>query len=45
MTHEDCPVREVLSRVGDKWSVHIVAVLREGSMRFSDLRRSIDGIS
>ena len=45
ITHDDCPVREVLSRVGDKWSVLIVAVLRDGSMRFSDLRRSIDGIS
>ena len=41
-----CPaVREVLSRVGDKWSVLIVVVLGEGRRRFSELRRSIDGIS
>lgn len=45
ITHDDCPVREVLSRVGDKWSILVVAVLRDGSMRFNDLRRSIDGIS
>lgn len=45
ITHDDCPVRDVLSRIGDKWSVLVVAVLRVGSMRFNDLRRSIDGIS
>lgn len=43
--HDDCPVREVLSRVGDKWSILVVSILRDGSMRFSDLRRSVEGIS
>jgi DNA-binding HxlR family transcriptional regulator len=43
---ESCPaVKEVLNRVGDKWSVQIVDLLGEGPMRFSDLRRSIEGIS
>jgi len=43
---EACPaVREVLHRVGDKWSVQIVALLGDGSMRFSELRRAIEGIS
>jgi DNA-binding HxlR family transcriptional regulator len=43
---ESCPaVRDVLNRVGDKWSVQIVALLGDGSMRFSELRRSIEGIS
>src|SRR4026207_498789 len=42
----ECPaVREVLHRVGDKWSVQIVALLGDGSQRFSELRRSIEGIS
>jgi len=41
-----CPaVREVLNRVGDKWSVQIVALLGDGPMRFSELRRAIEGIS
>jgi DNA-binding HxlR family transcriptional regulator len=41
-----CPaVREVLNRVGDKWSVQIVALLGDGALRFSELRRAIDGIS
>lgn len=42
----ECPaVREVLNRVGDKWSVLVVALLGEGKKRFSELRREIEGIS
>lgn len=43
---EACPaVREVLNRVGDKWSVQVIALLGDGPMRFSELRRQIEGIS
>jgi DNA-binding HxlR family transcriptional regulator len=38
-------VREVLNRVGDKWSVLIVGLLANGPRRFSELRRTIEGIS
>jgi len=45
-SHDSClAVREILDRVGDKWSVLIVALLTDGPRRFSDLRRSIEGIS
>ncbi|HVG61795.1 MAG TPA: helix-turn-helix domain-containing protein [Hyalangium sp.] len=37
--------REVLNRVGDKWSVLVIALLGDGPQRFSELRRSIEGIS
>lgn len=41
-----CPaVREVLSRVGDKWSVLVIGLLRDGPKRFSELRRTIEGVS
>lgn len=44
--HENCPaVRDALDRVGDKWSMLVVAMLHGGSQRFSELRRSIDGVS
>lgn len=44
--HESClAVREVLNLVGDKWSVLIVSLLRDGPKRFSELRRMIEGIS
>jgi len=41
----DCPVREILDIVGDKWSVLIVVMLGERTYRFSELHRSIEGIS
>ena len=42
----ECPaVREVLSRVGDKWSVLVVVLLGDDKKRFGELRRSIEGIS
>lgn len=37
--------RELLSRVGDKWSILIVVHLERGPLRFNELKRSIDGIS
>lgn len=41
-----CPaVREVLNRVGDKWSVQVVGLLGDGKKRFSELRHTIEGIS
>jgi DNA-binding HxlR family transcriptional regulator len=42
----DCrAVSEVLSRVGDKWSVLVVTKLGSGAKRFNELRREIGGIS
>lgn len=43
---EDCrAVSEILSRVGDKWTVLVVQYLGDGPMRFSELKRTIGGIS
>lgn len=44
-TRECQTVSELLSRIGDKWSVLVVASLGEGALRFSALRRRINGIS
>ena len=42
----DCrPVAEILSRIGDKWSVMLVMELTFGTRRFSELRRTLHGIS
>jgi DNA-binding HxlR family transcriptional regulator len=44
--HGDCSkVSDILSRVGDKWSVLIIMMLSDGPKRFNALRRSISGIS
>jgi len=40
-----CPVRDVLDRIGDKWSVLILKNLEEGPQRFGALRRRIGDIS
>jgi DNA-binding HxlR family transcriptional regulator len=45
LTDECQSVSEVLARVGSKWTVLIVGLLGGGPMRFSELRRSVDGIS
>ncbi len=36
---------DILNRIGDKWSVMVVAHLGKGTMRFSEIRRAVDGIS
>ena len=41
----DCPARKLLDRIGDKWSVLILLLLGDGELRFSVLKRRIDGIS
>lgn len=43
---EDCrKISAVLSRVGDKWTILVVRYLGERTLRFSELRRRIGGIS
>jgi len=39
------PVTDILSRVGDKWSVMIVMLLGPGPRRFNEIRPAINGIS
>jgi DNA-binding HxlR family transcriptional regulator len=40
-----CPVRDVLDRIGDKWSTLLVIVLGGGPHRFGELRRAVPDIS
>ena len=43
---DDCPVRNVLDRVGDKWSILIISILGEcGTLRFNELNHLIGNIS
>ncbi|MEW1718503.1 helix-turn-helix domain-containing protein [Streptomyces sp. NPDC093109] len=44
-TREDCEVRQILDRVADKWSLLVIALLDRRTLRFTELRREIDGIS
>src|SRR5580698_2695177 len=38
-------VREVLSLVGDKWSVLVIVLLGDTTRRFNEIKRLVDGIS
>ena len=43
---ENCPIRNLLCRLGDKWSMLVmISLSANGVMRFSDLQRSIGDIS
>ena len=39
------PITDILTRVGDKWSVMVVMLLGNGTKRFNEMRRVIGGIS
>ncbi len=41
-----CPIKDVLDRVGDKWSIYVITTLgKEGVLRFNELKHHIQGIS
>jgi DNA-binding HxlR family transcriptional regulator len=42
---EQCPSRDVLKHVTSRWGVLILVALRDGTHRFSDLRRKMGGVS
>jgi DNA-binding HxlR family transcriptional regulator len=43
--HNDCPARMVLDHVTGRWGVLILTSLRDGDLRFYQLREKVEGIS
>jgi DNA-binding HxlR family transcriptional regulator len=44
--HQDCQkVSQILARIGEKWSMLVVMLLRDGPRRFNDIKRNVAGIS
>lgn len=43
--YEQCPVTDVLRRVGDKWSILVIVLLGRRPYRFNELHRGIEAIS
>ena len=41
----NCPTRQVLDCIADKWTVLVIRRLADGTLRFAQLRRAVDGIS
>jgi DNA-binding HxlR family transcriptional regulator len=40
-----CPTRQVVGRIGDKWSLLALYALAPGTLRFSELRTRVEGVS
>lgn len=43
--NEECPIRNVVSQIGDKWSVLVLFALVDGEDRFNSLKSRVIGIS
>ena len=41
----DCPSRQVLDRIADKWTALVIHALSDGTLRYSELQRKVDGVS
>ncbi|MEA5456408.1 helix-turn-helix domain-containing protein [Sinomonas sp. JGH33] len=41
----DCPSRVVLQRIGDKWTPLIVESLKDGPLRFGEVRTAVGGVT
>ncbi|MFF2002854.1 winged helix-turn-helix transcriptional regulator [Kitasatospora sp. NPDC058201] len=42
---EECPAREALDRLGDKWTPLVVALLADRPRRYGELNRLLEGVS
>lgn len=43
---ENCPTRQILDRIADKWTTLVIEILStRPALRFSELRRAVEGIS
>lgn len=40
-----CPTRQVVNRIGDRWSLLVISALSPGTLRFQELRRVVEGVS
>lgn len=41
----DCPLRGVLTNITSRWGVLVLLALRDGTLRYSQIRRKIGGVS
>lgn len=46
LEYQNCPIRNVLDRFGDKWSILVLLLLgSNGTMRFTEISKSIKDVS
>ncbi len=42
---DECPIRDVLDRLGDRWTVLVLKTLEGGTLRFTEIRNRIEDVS
>jgi DNA-binding HxlR family transcriptional regulator len=40
-----CPTRQVVNRIGDRWSLLVIYALEDRKIRFQELLRTVEGVS
>lgn len=45
MLAQACPTRQVVNRIGDRWSLLVLYALEDRTLRFAELRRAVEGVS
>lgn len=45
LLNKNCPVRQLINIIGDKWTLPVLYVLRQETRRYSELQKEIPGIS
>ncbi len=43
--NRNCPTRQMLDRIGDRWTVLVIGALSDGPLRYSELSSRVDGVS
>lgn len=43
--HVDCPSRQLLDQIADKWSMMVLTVLQPGPQRFNAIKRQLEGVT
>jgi DNA-binding HxlR family transcriptional regulator len=42
---EACPVTEVIDRISGKWTIGVLVAAAQGPIRFTELERTVEGVS
>jgi DNA-binding HxlR family transcriptional regulator len=40
-----CPIQRTIALIGDKWKIIVICTLKDGTMRFGEIQRAMDGIT
>lgn len=44
-TRLSCPIQQTIALIGDKWKIIVICTLKDGTKRFGELQRALDGIT